>query len=305
VVYALTVVAAAIVATGEVIQQRLAAQAPPEDNLSPRLLLWLVQRPRWLAGVGCSLAGNLAFAAALSRGSVILIEAVFVVRLIFGLTISAFWGWHRIPLRDVVGGLVITVGLVAFILAGRPQAGDQPVPTLHWALGGGSLVAFALVLAVLSRTGGPARTGLLLGVGAGALFGLQAALIQSAVQLMTGAGVVALLESWHGYVVVVVALLGMLLVQSAFEAAPLPASYPGVVTTQLLAALAIGVFILGGTVRSGPAHLAVIIPAFAAMLVGIFTLTRSPLVTGQAHRDREERRQAERTDTSDERWRSR
>jgi drug/metabolite transporter (DMT)-like permease len=301
VVYALTVVAAAIVATGEVIQQRLAAQAPPEDNLSPRLLLWLVQRPRWLAGVGCSLAGNLAFAAALSRGSVILIEAVFVVRLIFGLTISAFWGWHRIPLRDVVGGLVITIGLVAFILAGRPQAGDQPVPTLHWALGGGSLVAFALVLAVLSRTGGRARTALLLGGGAGALFGLQAALIQSAVQLMTGSGVVALLESWHGYVVVVVALLGMLLVQSAFEAAPLPASYPGVVTTQLLAALAIGVFILGGTVRSGPAHLAVIVPAFAAMPVGISMLTRSPLVTGQAHRDREERRQAEQTDASGER----
>lgn len=304
-VYALTVVAAAIVATGEVIQQRLAAQAPPEDNLSPRLLLWLVQRPRWLAGVGCSLAGNLAFAAALSRGSVILIEAVFVVRLVFGLTISAFWGWHRIPLRDVVGGLVITLGLVAFIIAGRPQAGDEPVPTLRWALGGGSLVALALVLAVLSRTVGPARMALLLGIGAGALFGLQAALIQSAVQVMTGAGVVALLEGWHGYVVVVVALLGMLLVQSAFEAAPLPASYPAVVTTQLLSALAIGVFILGGTVRSDPAHLAVIIPAVGAMLVGIFTLTRSPLVTGQAHRERAEPHPAERADPSDQNWSSR
>jgi len=300
VVYALTVVAAAIVATGEVIQQRLAAQAPPEDNLSPKLLLWLVQRPRWLAGVGCSLAGNLVFAAALSRGSVILIEAVFVVRLIFGLTISAFWGWHRIPLRDVVGGLIITTGLVAFILAGRPQAGDQPVPTLHWALGGGALVGFALVLAVLSRSAGPARTALLLGTGAGALFGLQAALVQSAVKVMTGSGVLALLEGWHGYVVVAVALFGMLLVQSAFEAAPLPASYPAVVTTQLLSALLIGVFILGGSLRSGPAHLAVIIPAVGAMLVGIFTLTRSPLVTGQAHREREERRRAERAGRSDD-----
>ena len=48
-VYALTVVAALVVATGEVIQQRNASQASPEDNLSPKLLLWLVQRPRWLA----------------------------------------------------------------------------------------------------------------------------------------------------------------------------------------------------------------------------------------------------------------
>jgi len=287
VVYALTVVAAAIVATGEVMQQRLAAQAPPEDNLSPRLLLWLVQRPRWLAGVGCSLAGNLAFAAALSRGGVILIEAVFVVRLVFGLTISAFWGWHRVPLRDVVGGLVITSGLVAFILGGRPEAGEQPVSTLHWALGGGALVAFSLVLAVLSRSAGPARTALLLGTGAGALFGLQAALIQSAVRVMTGSGLVALLQGWHAYVVVVVALLGMLLVQSAFESAPLPSSYPAVVTAQLLCAFALGVWVLHGRVRLTEPWIYGLLPALVLMIGGIAMLTRSPLVTGHHHRRQE------------------
>ncbi len=293
-VYALTVVAAAIVATGEVIQQRLASQAPPEDLLSVKLLLWLVQRPRWLAGVGCSLAGNLAFAAALSHGSVILIEAVFVIRMVFGLTISAFWGWHRIPGRDIVGGLVITAGLVAFILAGNPQASTHTVPALRWALGGGSLVAFAVILAAVSRAAAPARTALLLGIGAGSLFGLQAALVQSAVHVLTGAGVVALLASWHGYAVIAVALFGMLLVQSAFEAAPLPASYPAIVTTQLLSALAIGVFILGGTIDTGAVHLAVIVPAFAAMLFGIFVLTRSPLVTGQTHRERQLRQEQDR-----------
>jgi multisubunit Na+/H+ antiporter MnhB subunit len=297
VVYVLTVIAAAIVATGEVIQQRLAAQAPPEDLLSVKLLLWLVQRPRWLAGVGCSLAGNLAFAAALSHGSVILIEAVFVIRMVFGLTISAFWGWHRVPGRDILGGLVITAGLVAFILAGHPQPGDQLVPPLRWAMGAGSLVVLALILAVFARrTRTAPRTALLLGIGAGALFGLQAALVQAAVHVLTTEGVVALLEGWHGYAVIVVALFGMLLVQSAFEAAPLPASYPAIVTTQLLSALAIGVFILGGTVNTGTAQLAVIVIAVAAMLVGIFVLTRSPLVTGQTHRERQQRPAAESAD---------
>jgi hypothetical protein len=290
VVYALTVVAAAIVATGEVIQQRLASQAPPEDLLSVNLLLWLVQRPRWLAGVGCSLAGNLAFAAALSHGSVILIEAVFVIRMVFGLTISAFWGWHRVPGRDILGGLVITAGLVAFILAGQPQPGSAEVPPLRWAMGAGSLVALALVLAMFARKARRSRTALLLGIAAGSLFGLQAALVQAAVHVLTNEGVVALLASWHGYAVIVVALLGMLLVQSAFEAAPLPASYPALVTAQLLSALAIGVFILGGTLNTGPAQLAVIVVAVAAMIFGIFVLTRSPLVTGQTHRERQQRR---------------
>jgi hypothetical protein len=44
VVYPLTLVAALFVAIGEVIQQRSAAHAPPEHNLSLRLLVWLVRR---------------------------------------------------------------------------------------------------------------------------------------------------------------------------------------------------------------------------------------------------------------------
>lgn len=280
-VYALAIVAALIVSTGEVVQQKMAAQAPPQDNLSPKLLLWLVQQPRWLAGVGCSLAGNLAFASALNHGSVVLVEAVFVVRLIFGLTISAFWGWHRVPRMDLIGGAVITLGLVAFLLAARPRAGSGHVTDLRWALGAGIPVVLAAALALVARSASGSRRALLLGLGAGMLFGVQASLIQSAVQLVTGKGVVGLLTTWHPYAVVFVALFGMLLVQSAFESAPLSASYPGVVTAQLLAAMAIGIFVLGGQLRLSAGTVTVILLSLAAMVAGIIIITRSPLVTGE------------------------
>jgi hypothetical protein len=279
-VYALAVLAALIVAFGEVVQQRMAAQAPPQDNLSPRLLLWLVQQPRWLAGVVCSLAGNVAFAAAVGRGSVVLVEAVFVVRLLFGLTISAVWGWHRVPLKDLVGGMTIAVGLVAFLLSARPKGGGQSVPDLRWAYGAGSPVLLAAVLAVLaSRRAGSTRA-LLLGIGAGILFGVQAALVQSAVHVMGRDGLVGLLAGWHGYAVVVVALFGMLLVQSAFESAPLSSSYPGVVTAQLLCSLALGVLVLRGDLRLDPLTLVVIVLSLAAMVAGIVVITRSSFAAG-------------------------
>jgi hypothetical protein len=280
-VYVLAVVAALIVAAGEVVQQRMAAKAPPEDNLSPRLLLWLVRRPRWLAGVGCSLAGNLAFAAALDRGSVVLVEAVFVVRLVFGQTISAFWGWHRVPVRDLVGGVTIAGGLVAFLLAAEPRPGSGEVTDLGWLAGAGSPVALAVVLALVARRTQGSRRALLLGLGAGILFGVQASLVQSAVKVLTDRGAVALLESWHGYAVVAVALFGMLLVQSAFESAPLSASYPAVVIGQLLCAIGIGVLVLGGQVHLAPVNVAVVALALSAMVAGIVVLTRSPLVTGE------------------------
>lgn len=279
-VYAFTVIAALIVSSGEVVQQRMAAQAPPQDNLSPRLLLWLVRQPRWLAGVGCSFAGNIAFAAALDRGSVVLVESVFVIRLIFGLVIAALWGWHHVPVRDILGGLCITLGLVAFLLVGKPQAGSGNVTDFHWALGAGIPVVVAIVLGLVARRHRAGRRALLLGLGAGVCFGVQASLIQAAVAVMTDDGIVALLTGWHGYAVVVVALLGMLLVQSAFESAPLDASYPGVVTAQLLTAIAIGVLVLGGTLSLGAWQLAVMVAALAAMVAGIFIITRSRLVTG-------------------------
>ena len=76
VVYLLTVIAGLVVAVGEVVQQRSAAQAPPEYNLSIRLLLWLVRRPRWLAGLAASTTGNMIFATAVGRGNVAQVEAV-------------------------------------------------------------------------------------------------------------------------------------------------------------------------------------------------------------------------------------
>ncbi len=283
-VYVLTIVAAFVVAGGEVIQQRMAAQAPPEDNLSPKLLLWLVQRPRWLAGVGCSLAGNTVFATALGMGSVVLIEAVFVSRLLFGLVIAAFWGWHRVPGRDLLGGAVVVVGIAAFLVVARPTTPDAGSVPVDWWLGAACPVFVAALLAgVASRFTGSPRAALL-GAGAGIVFGLQAVLVQSAVHVMGDHGLLGLLSTWNGYVVVVVALFGMLLVQSAFEAAPLPSSYPAVVTAQLLCAFALGVWVLHGHVRATAPWVYGLAPALLVMIGGIAMLTRSPLVTGHHHR---------------------
>jgi hypothetical protein len=283
-VYPLILVAALFVAVGEVIQQRSAAVAPPEHNLSPRLLVWLVRRPRWLAGVASSTAGNALFAMAVGFASLALVEAVFVVRLLFALILAAAWGRHRVPVRDLWGSLAITVGLVAFIFAARPHKGPMAVPDLHWILGGGCILVLALVLTVIAKGSHPARKAALLGAAAGSLFGLQASLTQSAMHVLTHRGLVALLVTWHGYAVIAVALAGMLLVQSAFEAAPLPASYPAVVTTELIVGVAVGVLVLNGTLRLGTVTSVSTAVSLLVMIGGIYLLTTSPLVTGQLDR---------------------
>ncbi|MGB8960523.1 MAG: DMT family transporter [Pseudonocardiaceae bacterium] len=283
-VYPLILVAALLVAIGEVIQQRSAATAPPEHNLSIRLLVWLVRRPRWLAGVASSTGGNAVFAVAVGFASLALVEALFVVRLLFALVLAALWGRHRVPARDLAGSLAITVGLVAFIVVAQPHSGPEAVSDLHWILGGGCVLTLALVLTVIAKGSPPARKAALLGAAAGSLFGLQASVTQSAVHVLKHQGLVALLMTWHGYAVIAVALLGMLLVQSAFEAAPLPASYPAVVTAELIVGVAVGVFVLNGTLRLGTVAIIATAVSLLVMIGGIYLLTTSPLVTGQLDR---------------------
>lgn len=281
VVYPLTLVAALFVAIGEVIQQRTAAHAPPEHNLSPRLLVWLVRRPQWLAGVAGSTVGNVLFAVALRYSSLALVEAVFVVRLLFALVLAAVWGQHRVPARDLLGAVAITVGLAGFIYAAQPKQGSGIAPDLNWALGGGCVVVVAAVLAATARRPNPTRQAVLLGVASGGMFALQASLTQRAVHVLSTRGPIELLMTWEGYACALIAVVGMLLVQSAFEVAPLPASYPAVVTTELVAGVALGVLLLGGTLALGPVAITATAVSLVVMIVGICLLTTSPLVTGQ------------------------
>lgn len=288
-VYPLTLLAALFVAIGEVIQQRSASHAPPEHNLSPRLLVWLVRRPQWLAGVAGSTAGNVLFAVALQSSSLALVEAVFVVRLLFALVLAAAWGQHRVPARDLVGSVAITVGLVGFIYAARPNKGSGLAPDLQWLLGGGGVIAVVAVLTAVARRAGPTHKAVLLGIASGVLFGLQASLTQRALHVLSDRGAVELLMTWEGYACAITAVVGMLLLQSAFEAAPLPASYPAVVTTELIIGVALGVLVLGGTLALGTLAIAATAVSLLVMIGGICLLTTSPLVTGQL--DRMARRQ--------------
>lgn len=291
-IYVLSLVAALLVGGASVIQQRAAAQAPPEHNLSPRLLVWLAQRPLWLAGAGCAILGNLVFALSVGRGNVALAEALLVVRLLFALPLAAAWGRHSVPARDWGGAVALTGGLIGFILAAQPQKGTgEDVANSTWLIGGGIVAGMVLATTAIARRRGPTRKATLLAAGAGALFGLQASLTHSAFDVLGESGVVGLLTTWNGYAVLTVAAFGTLLLQSAYESAPLPASYPAEVTVELLAGIAVGVGVLGGEVDLTTAGAALGLLCLLVMVGGVYVLATSSLVTGEV--DRLERRHDE------------
>lgn len=281
-VYALALGAALLFGLGSVVQQRVASEAPPGKALKLGLLLWLVRRPLWLAGVGTALVGNLLSGTALGLGSVALVQPLLVSRLLFALPLSAAWARRRLTGRDWAGALATAGGLGAFIAAGHPGPGNEGAAPLHrWLFAAGAIAIATVALVLTSRGRGPARKAPMLGAGAGMLFGLQSGFTHTAVRHFIDGGLVSLLTNWTTYAVVVTAVLGTLLAQSAYEMAPLAASYPALAAVEPLTGIGIGVGVLGGSLALGVLPLGIEIVGLAIMTAGIYLLATSPLVTGR------------------------
>lgn len=284
-VYVLALGAAALLGVAAAIQQRAAFRAPTRMALHLRLLWYLARQPLWLSGIAVAVVGNVLSAFALGIGGVTLVEPLLVTSLLFALTVSATWNRYRLGKREWAGAFAVIIGLAAFLVAGQPSAGTETDALVwQWALVGVSIGALTVSLVALARRLRPLQEATVLGVGAGMLFGLQSALTSIAVERLIDHGVVAMLVHLTPYAVVVVALLGTLLAQSAYDLAPLSVSYPSMAAAEPLAGIAIGVGVLGIRLRVTPLVLSVQVVGLVMMTVGVYALAGGRLHDHHHHR---------------------
>ncbi|MEU0023058.1 MULTISPECIES: DMT family transporter [Streptomyces] len=288
-VLVLAVGAACCLGFGFVLQQNAAQRAPLGDFLSPRLLLDLVRVPRWLAGMGLMVAGMALGAVALGGGELTLVEPLLATNLLFALALSRAQTGRPLG-RQGWGGLVLLAGgVTAFIVAGEPRGGSAVTdPVRHWLLIGVMLGLAVLLTACAGRvrlTWGPT----LLALAAGLVYGVQDALTRISGRRFSAGGPAELLTGWQPYAVVVLGVTGLILVQSAFETAPLRRSLPALTAAQPLAGIACGVGFLGDRLRTGPGALAWEAGGLVAVVAGIVLLGLHPAMpqgTGESGHDR-------------------
>ncbi|MCK9897683.1 DMT family transporter [Frankia sp. AgB32] len=283
--YLLGLAAAVCFGVAAVIQQRVAFTAPPGDVLRLRLLLWLVRRPLWDLGVAIGGLGSLLAAAALTHGAVALVEPLQICQLLFALPLAALLARRVVPRRDWLAAAATAAGLAVFVAAGAPDSGQAGHATTAGWVTTGVLIALMVFAATWgTRRLTAVRRAPLLAGAAGVLSALQAALVSGAGHLLATGGVGGLARSWFPFAIVAAAVISAVLAQSAYEMAPLPASLPASVSTEPLVGVAIGVGLLGGGLRLTPLAIAAEVIGLAVMTVGVRTLARSPLITGQLSR---------------------
>lgn len=273
--------AAFLLGLGFVIQQHAAAQAPAEERLSIRLLIDLAHRPIWLGGIAAMVGGQMLGGFALGKGSLTLIEPLLTCNVLFALPMAAAWQRRHLSLREWAGSVILIGGLSGFVAAAGPGGRlASRVLSSGWLEAGLSIVVVVGVLTWFAKRSNLGEEATLLAVGAGVLYGLQDGLTQR-ILLLFRHGWFHLVISWEPYALVAVAIAGLVLAQSAFEAAPLTASLPALTIAEPICGIGLGAGLFGAHIRLGGIFLGSELAAIALMVVGVLMVARSPIVCGE------------------------
>ncbi len=280
VTYATALVAALLLGVGFVLQQYSAEQEPQSRFLSVRLLTDLLHKPRWLAGIGCMIVGQILQAWSIGHLELSLVEPLLTTYLLFALVLAVPMSRQMFRLPEVAGAVILIAG-VSLLSATRTTTpiGLSFGSFSHWPAA--AIIAGIAFIAVRigHRREGQVRASLT-GVGAGLVFGIQDALTRQTLEALQGNSWTVLFSTWSAYAVIGAGITGIWLMQNAFSAAPLRASLPAIAAGEPLAGIVLGIVVFGDRIQITPGMLAIEAGGIAALIVGAVAVARSSAFGG-------------------------
>jgi len=269
----LALLAAFAFALGSVFQQKGTLETPSGGD-DPRFLVQILKRPVWLAGGGLQALGWVLQAAALDRGSLIVVQSLTATSLVIALPLGALITNQQISRKVILGAVAIVVGIVLFLSVGAPQKGTaHPDAAAWWSAGITGSVAILLLARLGWRRSGASKA-LLLGSAAGVGFALQATVTKEFMTII-GNSIGTLLSSWEIYALIASAVVGFALQQSALKTGILAPAIASSNAITLFASVIFGVTIFGERLSNGTTRLAPALIGLGVTLIGIVLLART------------------------------
>jgi drug/metabolite transporter (DMT)-like permease len=302
VTYLLAVLAACANAIASVLQRQANRKVPRNQNLSWKLIRSLLHEPVWFGGVLMVIVGFLLQATALGTGQLAAVEPVLVLELPAALILASWVFESRMRRREWASTVAMTAGLAGLLYFLSPSAGRSAAVRWYiWLIGIGVNLAVVGMLVAWGRhgpaghagssEGSSSRQAAVLGVAAGAAFGLTAALMKGMTTTFSS-GIGALLTSWQLYGMIAAGVLAMFLMQSAMNAGRLLAAQPGLTLSDPIVSILWGVLAFHERVRGGM-YILLAAASGVIMAAAVVALSRSPLLseerpqTGTAQRSRQ------------------
>ncbi len=199
---------------------------------------------RWWYGVGLAAVGFALQAVALGLGTLLLVQPLIVLSVLFALPLEAYLDHRRLNFQEWKWGIVLTLCIAAFVLITMPEAGKHQVEPAVLA---GTIVVVVVVLGslvVFARRVSLHYRALLFGAASGLLTGVQSFLLKGVVTEL-GDKIYEPLVHPELYLILCVAAASVYAQQLAFAAHDLQTSFPAMMVMEPAVAMALGVLLLG------------------------------------------------------------
>ncbi|MET9726883.1 DMT family transporter [Streptomyces zaomyceticus] len=262
-------------ALATVLQRRAALTVRRTDSFRPGLILDLLKRPLWLAGILAVIVAGVGQAAALATGPLALVQPLFVLELPLALLIASLMSRERLPSAQWLAVAAVVAGLGVALMAASPDGNRTHVPLDRWIP---ALVVCAGAVVVLTAIGlrrppGRARAGCL-GAATAICYALTAGLMKTSMHILDDGGAAAFLTAWQTYAFCAAGIAALLLLEHAMQGGPLVASQPALTLGDATVSLILGILIYEENVRMGwwlmPELLGV-----GLIVLGVFALARA------------------------------
>jgi drug/metabolite transporter (DMT)-like permease len=268
----LALVAAFLFALAATLQQKGALNLPTISLADPMSLVRLAGEKVWLIGTLALLAGYLFQAGALDRGRLSVIQPLLVTTVVFALPLGYFLTRQHVGRREVLGAVVILIGLGLFVYFGDPAGGNENASNSQWAVAIGLLSALSLLLLVFGSRGGLSMKAAVYGTVAGILFGLSSALTKPTLDYLHES-VGTMLSHWECYALAVAGVLGFVLQQVSLGTGRLAPSVATVSVANPVVGILIGVLLLDERLSRPAWHVLVAAIGLGLALVGAVVIS--------------------------------
>jgi drug/metabolite transporter (DMT)-like permease len=269
---ALALIAAFLFALAAALQQKGSLNLPTISLADPMSLVRLVGQKVWLLGTLALFAGYLFQAGALDRGRLSVIQPLLVTTVVFALPLGYFLTKQHVGRREVVGAVVIIIGLGLFVSFGDPAGGNENASNLQWAIAIGLLSLLSVLLLVFGRGGGLSMKAAVYGTVAGILFGLSSALTKPTLDFLHES-VGTMLSHWECYALAVAGVLGFLLQQVSLGTGRLAPSVATVSVANPIVGILIGILLLDERLSRPGWHIVVAVVGLSLALVGAVVIS--------------------------------
>jgi hypothetical protein len=193
---------------------------------------------------------------------------------------------QHIERRDTVAAFAVVAGIVVFLVVGSPAGGTTIPSAAEWWAAGFVAVALVAMTAGIGRKQHGATRAALFGASAGVCYALQAAITKVFVGEL-GQGFVHLLATLSTYGLIVSALLGFVLQQSALKTGALAPAIAASNASTLVFSAIFGIVIFDERLMHGGGRVALALLALVIAVVGVMQLATAESRSGMPTTPRE------------------